>query len=528
MNKTMNCGEAVLQLLEQYGVDTVFGIPGVHTLELYRGLADTNIKHIQARNEQGAGFMADGYARVSGKPGVCLLISGPGVTNAATAMGQAYADSIPMLVISSDCASYSLAKGWGCLHEVTDLTVLTAPLTALSATARCVDDVEDLLAQAFAVFASERPRPVHIAIPIDILAQPVNSVWQTRTPAARPAPDLMAVNVAAKLLSNAKRPMIYAGGGAISASAALTAIAEILGAAVFTTNAGKGIVADSHPLALGGVMALAEGREFLASADVVLAIGTELAETDSIVEKMEINGQLIRVDIDNRKINDLYPAAVGIVADAGKTAEALLNALHEHNTANTATDLRDEVSELRERFNQQLTASERQHVEVLNALRECLPPETVVLGDITQLVYTGTFAFPVEQPRQWHYPAGYCTLGCALPNAIGAKFARPDTPMIVFVGDGGFMFTAQELVTAVEQGLALPIILWNNRGYQQIRDGMRENDIEAIGVSGLNPDFIALAQSCGAYGARADTLDDLQKLVLKALQADRPTLIEVL
>ena len=229
---------------------------------------------------------------------------------------------------------------------------------------------------------------------------------------------------------------------------------------------------------------------------------------------------------DNRKINDLYPATIGIVADASKTAEALLSVIAKSATDPSPIDLSHEVAALRQQFKHQLTHSEHQHVAALKTLRDCLPPETVVLGDMTQIVYTGAFAFPVEQPRQWHYPAGYCTLGCGLPNAIGAKFALPDTPMIVLAGDGGFMFTVQELVTAAEQNLSLPIILWNNIGLKQIRDDMLARDIHPIGVNGLNPDFINLAKACGCEGIRADTLEQLQQAVLQALQTDKPTLIE--
>ena len=208
MTQSVSCGEALISLLESYDVDTVFGIPGVHTLDLYRGLAHSNIRHVQARNEQGAGFMADGYARLGGKPGVCVLISGPGVTNACTPMGQSFADSIPVLVISSTTASYSLGKGWGCLHEVTDLEAVTRPLTALSATAGSPDDLEELIGQAFSIFASERPRPVHIAIPIDVLAQPVSTTWQRRVVPAPPAPAGSAIREAAALLHQAERPLI--------------------------------------------------------------------------------------------------------------------------------------------------------------------------------------------------------------------------------------------------------------------------------------------------------------------------------
>ena len=244
----LSVGEASIALLAKYGVDTLFGIPGVHTLEFCKGLNRSSIRHVQARNEQGAGFMADGYARVSGKPGVALVISGPGVTNALTAIGQAYADSIPLLMLSSDAASYTLGKGWGCLHEVPGLTDTTSPLTAFSATAMTQEEVPGLIAKAFSIFASERPRPVHIAIPIDVLAMPATGDWQAVELPTRPAPTARKIERACDLLRNARQPMICVGGGAWMASAAITEIAEKLGAAVIGSTAGKGIVDDSHPL----------------------------------------------------------------------------------------------------------------------------------------------------------------------------------------------------------------------------------------------------------------------------------------
>jgi thiamine pyrophosphate-dependent acetolactate synthase large subunit-like protein len=220
MARGSTCGEALVRLLQDYGVDTVFGIPGVHTLELYRGLAGNAVRHVQPRHEQGAGFMADGYARASGKPGVCFLITGPGVTNAATAMGQAYSNSVPMLVISSVNARRDLGKGWGRLHEITDQRASTAPLTAFSATALSPADVPDLLARAFDVFQSSRPRPVHIEIPIDVFPLEVTEAWRAAVAAQRPSPPAESLDQAATLLAGAKRPAIVAGGGAIEAGEA--------------------------------------------------------------------------------------------------------------------------------------------------------------------------------------------------------------------------------------------------------------------------------------------------------------------
>ena len=524
MTRPVTCGESLIALLESYGVDTVFGIPGVHTLDLYRGLADSNIRHVQARNEQGAGFMADGYARLSGKPGVCILISGPGVTNACTPMGQSFADSIPVLVISSTTASDSLGKGWGCLHEVTDLESVTRPLTALSATAGSAGELEGLIAQAFSIFAAERPRPVHIAIPIDVLAENVSGTWRVRQPPDRPVPAPDTIGQAAAMLRRADRPVIYAGGGAAGAAQALTRIAERLDAAVITTNAGKGVVPDSHPLCLGGGIVRAPVRTFLSQADVVLAIGTEISETDSFVPKLSLTGQLIRIDIDSRKINDLYPADIGIVGDAATAATQLLEALGpEDNARGTAQT----VSLVRRSMFDTLSDSESRHIRMLKVLRETLPDDAVIAGDICQVIYTGAFAYPVERPRQWHYPAGYCTLGCGLPNGIGGKLALGDTPVVVVAGDGGFMFTVQELVTAAELELALPIIVWNNAGLKQIRDDMASREIPATGVDGRNPDFLQLASACGCHATRPENEEAFRDSIKGALKASGPTLIEV-
>lgn len=277
MKSEQTCGEALIRLLTDYGVDTVFGIPGAHTLDIYRGISNSNVRHVQAKNEQGAGFMADGYARISGKPGVCTLITGPGVTNVSTPIGQAFADSIPMLVISSENATHTLGKGWGCLHEITNQQAVTEPLTALSATALAPDDVPELIGQAFSIFSSGRRRPVHISIPVDVLAMPASGDWTERRMPNHGAPGAAAIEAAAAELRQAERPAILLGGGAIAArGSSIAQLAQLIGAGIVPSNAGKGIVPDSHPLNLGTSMIKSPTQAFVAQCDVVLALGTEL------------------------------------------------------------------------------------------------------------------------------------------------------------------------------------------------------------------------------------------------------------
>ena len=524
LRNPLTVGQAVIKLLEQYGVDTLFGIPGVHTLDFCKGLNISNIQHVQARNEQGAGFMADGYARASGRPGVALVISGPGVTNALTAIGQAYADSIPVLLLSADAASNTLGKGWGVLHEVPCLTDTTKPLTALSATAMAPADVPELLAKAFSIFASERPRPVHIAIPIDILALPVEDEWRAVNLPERPTASAHNITTACQMLSQAKHPMICVGGGAWRAGNPITQIAEKLGAPVIASTAGKGIIDDNHPLSFSAGTVRGEVQVYLKQADVVLAIGTELSEVDSFVETLEINGKVIRVDIDPRKMTDLYPADLALIADASHAAEAINNGLTDTSPRQQSED---EVAAIRADIKNNLSNRESRHCIALDVLRDTLDENTIVMTDICQLAYTGAFAFNVSAPRLWNYPAGYCTLGCGLPDAIGAKLALPDTPVVCFAGDGGFMFTVQELVTAAELKLPIPIILWNNNALQQIQDDMIARDIEPVGVLGINPDFIALAKSCHCSAVTIDSAETLDAAVKQAFLNDRPTLIEI-
>ena len=524
---TKSCGEALMQLLEAYGVTMVFGIPGEHTLELYRGIEGSGIRAITPRNEQGASFMADGYARVTGEPGVCTLITGPGVTNAATGIGQAYADSIPMLVISSANDSPSLGKGWGRLHETRDLCAITRPITAFSVMIRDPAELPDLIARAFTVFRSRRPRPVHIAIPIDVMEMPVADDWQPRPIAELPVPPRAPIDAAAALLADSSRSVMLVGGGAQHASAEVTRLAEHLGIGVIASNAGKGVVADSNPLSLGGGVISPAVQAYLAEAEVVLAIGTELGEADSFIYDLPVVGKVIRVDIDPARFNDAFPATVAIQGDARAACEQLLAALATRKIRVTREATLEQLDAVRARQQADYTPVEREHIRVLDILRDALPDDAVVMGDIAQLVYTGTAAFRTLLPRTWFYPAGFGTLGCALPGAIGARLARPEKTVVALVGDGGFMFTVNELATAVEECLTIPIIIWHNHSYAMIRDGMVKRGIPEIGVNPRAPDFIKLAGAFACPATGVDSEAAFRQALDAALRHPGPSLIVV-
>jgi 5-guanidino-2-oxopentanoate decarboxylase len=525
--KAKTCGEAVMSLLAAYGVDTVFGMAGTMTVDLYRGIGLAGIRHVQCRNEQGASLMADGYARATGKPGVCTIIAGPGVTNAATGIAQAYCDSQPMLVLSGACATRTQGKGWGPIHELADQAAVTAGFTAFSTMVRYPEEVPELVARAYALFRGSRPRPVHLSLPRDVLPETVEEDWKTRRAPSLPMPDPAAIEEAADLLAQATRPFILVGGGAIGTSTALTMIAEHIGAPVLSTNAGKGILPESHSLSLGCSIVQKASQEALADADVVLLVGSEVGQGDSFLPKLDISGDIIRIDIDPTELTSMYSAAVPIQADARAAMLALSSAIAGRQPPAQRPQGERRVRDVLARNAAGLTEVEKLHVRVWKILRSILPADTMVMGDASQIVYSGSFAMPMEMERCWYYSGTYCSLGVALPMAVGAKIGAPHRPVIAVAGDGGIMFTINELATAAEEHLALPVIVWNNDALKEIVDQMDRRQIPRIGVEPKSPDFLQLAQSLGCHASRAASAEHLAQSVRDALAADRPTLIEI-
>jgi 5-guanidino-2-oxopentanoate decarboxylase len=515
-------GHAIISLLETYGVDTVFGIPGVHTLEFYRGMADRQMRHVGVRHEQGAGFIADGYARASGKPGVCCLITGPGLMNAATPLGQAYSDSVPVLVLCSVNAKPDLGKGRGRLHEISNQSAAIAPLTAFTRTVMSDQEMAKAVSDAFAVFESKRPRPVVLEFPLDVLGAPADVGHPKRLQAPRPKAKPADLDAAAKLIDEAKRPLLLAGGGTVDCAPAVRAFLEKSGALGVTTTAGKGVIPASHPQALPSALLTQPVQQVLAEADVVIAVGTELSETDSWVDQLQIPGKIIRIDLDAFTLTRDYAPAIAIEADAGQTLEALTARIKAGRKADAG-----KLAAVRQAVKDGMKPLEKKHMKVLDALRAALPKDGIVVSDMTQIAYTANPHFPCEEPRCWFHPCGFGTLGYAMPAAIGAKIACPDRAVVAVCGDGGFLFTVQELGTAAELGLPLPILVWNNDAFGQIAQNMRDVGIPEIAVKQKNPDFQTLAAAYGIKAVRPDSLKGIEAALREAFTAKGPTLIEV-
>jgi len=523
-------GEQLITLLEHYGVSTVFGIPGVHTIEMYRGLAKSSIRHITPRHEQGAGFMADGYARATGDVGVCFCITGPGMTNIATPMGQAFADSIPMLVISSVNKTNTLGLGLGRLHELKDQSALIGGVSEFSHTLLSADELPAIIARAFAVFSSARPRPVHIEIPIDLMTHPtcVNYPIQSSL-TSKPGPDVNCIERIADKLAGSGQKAILVGGGCINAQTSLQQFVDLVGAPTCLTINARGLLPPDHPLLLDGVQTVDEFRNYINACDVVVAIGTELGETDYDFYEagpLKTTGDLIRIDIDPAQMSNNGTASLPLVSDADLALRALCEAMHSRVTSQQRDASEAVVKQINHALQKQLTEPSKQYDNLLLSVTSA-HPDAIIVGDSTKPIYHANFVHRAPAPRHWFNSAtGYGTLGYALPAAVGAKLGKPDSPVVAIVGDGGFQFTLNELIVAAQEKISLAIIVWNNNAYKEINDFMLRNDISPVGVDVLGPDLKLLCEAMGAHYAKAEMVSNIAELLKPLPQLQAPLVIE--
>ncbi len=514
-------GARLSQSLKEHGVDTVFGIPGVHNVELYRGIEQAGITHILARHEQGAGFMADGYARASGKPGVAFIISGPGLTNIMTPMGQAYSDSVPLLVISS-CLPDGAAMP-GRLHQMRDQVGAATAVCDWSEYAGDSDTAFALLDRAFDEFANQRPRPKHITVPLDVLSEIGEPIGASVPFLQQLPPDPAPIADLAARINSAQKPLFIFGGGSVAASNAARNIVQKAGAAVFATYAGRGVIDAAWPLNYGATLTRTDSVQVLKQADLVVAIGTELAEVDLLRGTLGHGGQLARIDVDQAALDDWHRADLKILADADLALAALLPQINKSGAKWDAA----KVAARKAAFRAQADSDTPGIVPYIDALHRALPTDALIYSDMTQFAYVAKQVYPMQVPAHWHHPYGFGTLGYALPAAIGGKIARPDSAVVAIAGDYGFQYTMQELGVAAELSLTLPIILWDNGKLKEIEDAMIRSQIAPNAVVAQNPDFSLLAKAYGAgYAAPTDPAS-FQMAVATALTAGRPTLIHL-
>jgi acetolactate synthase-1/2/3 large subunit len=508
------------------GIDTVFGIPGVHTIELYRGLAAAGdkIRHVTPRHEQGAGFMADGYARVSGRPAAAFVITGPGITNTLTAMAQAKADSVPMLVVSGLGRSDTLGKGLGRLHELPDQGAMVATLCH-SETVTDPKKLGEVLDRAFAAMTSGRPGPVHIQISTNMMGQPCPELPPPVVAGATVPLPLGRLRSLAGTLNAAERVVILAGGGIRGAETHLQKLAESLDAPVVLTANARGAM-HGHRLCVPASASLTAVRKFITDADQILAIGTELGPTDYDVYangRVPNLSEMIRIDICADQLAR-HPAKMPVKADAGPIMAALLPMTIRANRegATRAEAVREaaraELATLNEAMPGQLA--------MVEAIRDGMP-NSIIVGDSTQPIYAANLYYDHDRPRGWFNAAtGYGALGFGPGAAVGAAIAAPGVPVVCLIGDGGLQFSPGELRTALDEKLPVTFVVWNNAGFREIADALRQAKAPVLGCDPSPLDMEHFAMACDMPFARVPQ-DPAELAEMLATPQDGPRLLEV-
>src|SRR5579872_130464 len=524
---------AIVEQLVANGVDTVFGLPGAQIYSLFDALQQRadRIRTYGARHEQACGYMAFGYARTTGRPGVFAVVPGPGVLNAAAALCTAYGCNAPVLCLTGQVPSAFIGRRRGHLHELPDQLGVLSRLTKWAARIERVEDAPDMVNEAFRRMLSGRPGPVALEMAWDAMA--AKAPVRRRRPATiapPPAPDPAAVEAAAKLLVGARRPMIMAGSGAQHAGAAVGALAEALDAPVAAFRGGRGVVGEDHPLGISSYAAYRLWPE----TDVLLGIGTRLempymrwTGMMTLIERPAPPPHLIRLDIDPDEMTRLIPH-VGIVADAEAGAAALLEAVRRLRAGPAdGRAARAAIAEAKAAARAEFESVQPQ-IAYLDAIREVLPRNGIFVAELSQVGFASYFGYPVYEPRTYISEGHQGTLGFGFPSALGVKVAHPDRPVVAIAGDGGFMFAVQELATAAQERIGLITLVFNNRSYGNVlRDQRVGYGDRVIGARLDNPDFMTLAEAFGVQGRRVGSPAALKEALERALKTVRPVLIEI-
>ena len=516
-------GEAVVDSLIAQGVDTLFALPGVQNDFLFNALYDRRgeVRVIHTRHEQGAAFMALGYALMRGDVGVYSVVPGPGFLNSTAALATAYGLNARVLALIGQLPSTQIGKAEGILHEIPDQIGILRSLTKWAERINAPSEAPMLVAEAFRQMRSGRPRPVGLEVPMDVLAQrgPVDTAPIALKPFAPPI-DHDLLEKAAALLGNAQNPAIYVGGGAQGVAEEVLALAEALQAPVVAHRTGLGVIDGRHPLSLH----LPASHSYWKKADVVLAIGTYLRSplTDWGIDA---NLKIIHLDVDPTTHSILRRPTIALTARAEQALPELIARVAKHNHPRPSRT--DEMLEIKADWAAQ-TAYLEEQIGYLKVIRDGLGEDGVFVEDLTQVTYAARYVLPVYKPRSYITTGYQGTLGLGFPTALGAKVARPDLPVIAVVGDGGFMFTAQELATAVQHKIPLVTLVFNNNAYgnvQQMQKNLHGNRVIATDL--VNPDFVKLAEAFGAVGLRANTPSELAEAIRVGLKANGPTVIDV-
>ena len=526
----MSGAKALVRSLARHGVEVVFGLPGVQIMNVFDALYDEpGIRMVLTRHEQATTYMADGYARTTGKPGVALVVPGPGALNATPGLGTAYATSSPVLLVSGQIESYNLGQNRGALHEIGEQLDVFKHLTKWCGRSDTVNEIPGMVRNAFREMSSGRPRPVEIEIPWDVLQMTDETELPEPEGPGKEQPEPVLIREAAQLLAGASRPLIWAGGGTRDAavSSELLDLAEALNSPVITTPEGKGAIPENSPLSLGSFYyAHGPGHIALPQADVILAVGSRMMFTPNVPWGIQPHQKVVQIDADPEELGRNIPATVGIAADARLGVQALLAELGGRTRASQWTET--EITAIRRQADLEIREMAPLQVEIIEAIRHELDDDAIMVAGTTDIGYWSHLAYQVLAPRSYLTSSYFATLGYAFPTALGAKVGNPGRQVVATTGDGGFGYASSELATAVQEGINVVTLVFNNEMLgashqdQQQRFGGR-----VIGTRLHNPDFAQLAEVYGAVGVRLDSHEGLGDALRDALRADLPVVIEV-
>jgi acetolactate synthase-1/2/3 large subunit len=533
----MTTGRAVVESLIAQGVDTLFGIVSVHTLHIYDALKDAveegRLRFIGARHEHALGLMADGYARATGKPGVMLTSSGPGAADSIGALGESYHSSVPLLQITTEIESEWLGQGRGVTHEAKDQLGMFASVTDWRAVASTPQEVPNQIAEAFDALRSKHPRPAVLAIPTDFLPKEADfEIVPARAP-AMPLPDPGALKLAAALIAGAKRPVIVVGSGVMQSDATteLRELAHLCHIPVAAADGGKGAFPEDHPLALGTVMGGRVWRDnpvqaYVGTCDVAVVVGTSLPFRSTLGVGLELPENLVQIDIDPSLFGRNYPVKVGLAGDAKAVLQALIAAIGGSREA--PDDERAEIARIKAATRAGLEEQYPNELRMWESVRSAIDRDAVVVCDSTVPGYAGTRCFQALEPRTFHHPHGWVSIGYGFAASLGAKVGVPDKQVVCVTGDGGFQYNVQELATAAQYGISPVVLLFNDNAwgvlelYQKNLLGGRyfATDLK-------NPDFGRLAAAYGVGYTHVESIDELSSALTSIGVPDRLHLIEV-
>ncbi len=532
----MTGGKAVVECLKAHNVDTIFGIISTHTMYIYDALyhEQHNIRFIGGRHEHALGFMADGYSRVTGKPGIMFTSGGPGAADSMGSMGEAYHASSKLLQVTANAEQGLIDSGKGAIHEAKDQLGMFRSVTGWNALIENLEAMPDYFLEAFQRFDSGRPRPIELEVPTDLFAKEadIEVIPPRETPT--PTPDSAAIERAVIALKNARRPIIWVGRGVMLADATneLLQFAEALRAPVTSATTGKGAFPDDHSLGLGvgefgGIRGDSPLGDFLDDADLLIIIGSTMAYHRTVQQGLKLPQNILQIDIDPAEIGKNYPASIGITGDAKVVLKELTSQL-ESRTLSTQPGYSREVSELRQNIHRSLVEQYPNETRTLEGIRSVLDRDAIVVGDATVPNYRASRCMPFYEPNTYIGPNSWAGLGFGFPAGLGAKVGAPDKQVVVITGDGGFQYNIQEIGTALQYGISPVVLIFNDNAWGVLKGVQKETfNGRYIGTDLRNPDFVKLAEAYGAPATRVHNLDELTTTLADALNDDTIHLIEV-